>query len=283
VATCQIETHFDTFGKPIIVRPTLRIRPRITSRFHSFSRSTWERVKSLPPDARKDEAVEALVERKTQLRRSSSRMRTSLEEAMCRGDAFSGESLVELTGNVILRPMLERLVFIGEGIAGYPVGGGQGLRDQAGTVEPVKKTETLRLAHPVDFLESKRWTDWQQDGFAGERIQPFQQVFRELYIPTSQEQADATFSRRYAGQQVNSSSRSTASTGGGSSCHSPIGSNPVIDLISLVCHDGLVRLRSGDREVRPVDSPRSRGRLRSLRCSGRPGPGPIPTASGSRP
>ena len=46
---------------------------------------------------------------------------------MCRGDVFSSEHLVELMGNVILKPMLERLVYIGEGIAGYPVGGGKAL------------------------------------------------------------------------------------------------------------------------------------------------------------
>jgi Family of unknown function (DUF5724)/Domain of unknown function (DUF4132)/HEAT repeats len=160
-------------------------------------------LKGLPPEAKKHEGVEELVERKTHLKRSSSRMRIALEEAMCRGDRFSGESLVELMGNVILRPMLERLVFIGEGISGYPVGGGKGLRDQAGKVEPVKKTETLRLAHPVDFLESRKWTEWQRDCFSGEKVQPFKQIFRELYVPTAQEKSDATFSRRYAGQQVN--------------------------------------------------------------------------------
>ena len=144
-----------------------------------------------------------LSERKTDLKRSASRMRQSLESAMVRGDAFSAQSLEELCGNVILRPMLERLVFVGDGIAGYPVSNGKGLRSSSGTVEPVKKSESLRLAHPVDFLASKDWTRWQHDCFAGERVQPFKQVFRELYVATDQEKSDATFSRRYAGQQVN--------------------------------------------------------------------------------
>ena len=160
-------------------------------------------LKSPPPEIKKDEAVAELFERKTDLRRSASRMKGSLEQAMCRGDVFSGEDLVELMGNVILKPMLERLVFIGEGIAGYPVGGGKALRDHAGKVEPIKKTEKLRLAHPVDLLASKAWTSWQRDCFTTERTQPFKQVFRELYVLTSQEKSDATFSQRYAGHQVN--------------------------------------------------------------------------------
>jgi len=160
-------------------------------------------LKSIPPSVKKDKAVAALVDRKTDLKRSSSRMRTSLEEAMIRGDAFSAEELVELMGNVVLRPMLERLVFLGEGIAGHPTAGGKGLRDQSGKAEPIKPDEPLRLAHPVDFLASRKWTAWQSDCFAAERVQPFKQIFRELYIPTAQELSDATFSRRYAGQQVN--------------------------------------------------------------------------------
>lgn len=72
-----------------------------------------------------------------------------------------------------------------------------------GKVEPIKKDEPLRLAHPVDLLKLKNWTQWQRDCFAAERVQPFKQVFRELYVVTEQEKSDSTFSRRYAGQQVN--------------------------------------------------------------------------------
>ncbi len=160
-------------------------------------------LKNVPPAVKKDGAVAELFERKTHLKQSASRMRTSLEEAMVRGDAFTAESLTDLMGNVVLRPMLERLVFLGEGIAGYPTAGGKGLRGLAGNVEPIKPAETLRLAHPVDLLASREWSQWQRDCFAAERVQPFKQVFRELYVPTAQETSDATFSRRYAGWQVN--------------------------------------------------------------------------------
>lgn len=160
-------------------------------------------LKSIPAEARKAEPVQELTERKTELRRSASRMRQSLELAMCRGDWFNGDELRELMGNVLLRPMLERLVFVGEGIIGYPVDDGKGLRNDAGRIEPVKKAEKLRLAHPADLLATKAWSDWQRECFSAERVQPFKQVFRELYVLTEQEKSDRTFSRRYAGQQVN--------------------------------------------------------------------------------
>ncbi len=160
-------------------------------------------LKNIPPDMKHQAAVESLLERKTELRRSASRVRQSLETAMCRGNTFTGEELLELMGNVILRPLLERLVFIGEGILGYPLDGGKGLRDHAHHIEPIKKTEKLRIAHPADLLASKAWSHWQRDCFAVERVQPFKQVFRELYVLTEQETRDSTFSRRYAGHQVN--------------------------------------------------------------------------------
>jgi Trp operon repressor len=160
-------------------------------------------LKSIPPEAKKNAAVQELTERKTELRRSASRMRQSLEQAMCRGDRFSGEELKELMGNVILRPMLDRLVFVGAGVLGYPVDGGKGLHDYRAKIEPVKKGKSLRLAHPTDLLATKNWSDWQRECFAAERVQPFKQVFRELYVLTQQEKSDGMFSRRYAGQQVN--------------------------------------------------------------------------------
>ncbi|MBX9789122.1 MAG: DUF4132 domain-containing protein [Pirellulales bacterium] len=69
-------------------------------------------------------------------------------------------------------------------------------------LEPVKPREQLRIAHPHDLLESGDWHAWQRDCFASERVQPFKQVFRELYVITKQEQRDGAVSRRYDGQQI---------------------------------------------------------------------------------
>lgn len=156
----------------------------------------------VPPAAKKNAKVAELLERKTELKRSRSRMRTSLEQAMVRGDSFSATELRELIANPLLAPMLVRLVFVGEGILGYPVDGGKGLVDHAGRIEPVKKKETLRLAHPHDLLATKHWSDWQHDCFARERVQPFKQIFRELYVATKTELEARDQSRRYAGHQV---------------------------------------------------------------------------------
>ena len=163
-----------------------------------------EILKAVPAEAKKSKDVSALRSRSTDLRRQASRMRRSLEEAMIRGDTFSGAELAALTEHALLAPQLRRLVLLGDGIVGYPIAGGRALADAAGQEHAVGASEAVRIAHPVDLLEAgaDAWHEWQRDAFRREIVQPFKQVFRELYPATAQELADGTFSRRYAGHQV---------------------------------------------------------------------------------
>lgn len=161
-------------------------------------------LKSLPSAAKKaSAAIGALQDRKTELRRQASRIRLSLEQSMCRGDGISGEELRGLFDHPMVRPLLTRVVFVGEGLMGYPVDAGRGLRDHAGRIEPLRSSEVLRIAHSHDLLRSGEWHLWQQGCFRAERIQPFKQVFRELYVLTATEASDGIQSKRYAGHQVN--------------------------------------------------------------------------------
>jgi hypothetical protein len=159
-------------------------------------------LKSIPPGLKKDKRIAELWEQAAHLKRQASRMKSSLEMAMCRGDTFSGAELGQLSGHAILAPLLGRLVLVGDGIMGYPDRNGRALRDAHGKLEPVKKGESLRIAHAHDLFASGAWDQYQRECFQAERIQPFKQVFRELYVVTKQEKRDGTVSRRYAGQQV---------------------------------------------------------------------------------
>lgn len=160
-------------------------------------------LKNIPPAIKKNPQIATLLERKTEIKRQASRMRTSLEVAMCRGDVFSAEELTNLLKHPVLAPMLNRVILLGEGIFGYPVEGGKALRDASGKLEPIKKGEQLRIAHPYDLYKAGAWHHWQHDCFQNERVQPFKQVFRELYLLTEAEKLDKNISRRYAGHQVN--------------------------------------------------------------------------------
>lgn len=160
-------------------------------------------IKSIPaPIKKKHAAIAELAERATELRKKSSRIKMSLETAMCRGDAISASELVSLFDHAILAPQLSKIVLIGDGIAGYPDKGGKVLRDYNGKLEPIKKNESLRIAHSTDLFARGDWDKWQHECFHAERVQPFKQVFRELYVVTKQEKKDQIRSQRFAGQQV---------------------------------------------------------------------------------
>ena len=160
-------------------------------------------LKAIPAATKKKHPEFAeLTERAKELRKKSSRIKQSLEAAMCRGDSFSGAELTQLFQHAMLAPQIQRLVLIGDGIIGYPDKAGKALRDHAGKLEPVKKNEQLRIAHPSDFLNRGDWDKWQHDCFAAERVQAFKQIFRELYVVTKQEKKDGASSTRFAGQQI---------------------------------------------------------------------------------
>ena len=156
----------------------------------------------IPAKLKKDKRIAALRERKTELKRQASRIRIALEQFMCRGESVTGAELQELMKHPLLAPMLGGLVLVGDGVLGYPIHGGQVLEDFAGNKEALKKDENVRIAHPIDLLPAKTWQAWQRDCFAKERIQPFKQVFRELYTLTKTEKDEGTQTRRYAGHQI---------------------------------------------------------------------------------
>lgn len=165
-------------------------------------------LKNVPKQLQSNEAITELRSRVTELRRQRSRMRLSLEEAMCRGDVFTGEELADLLAHPMLRPMMQRSVLIHaenprSSLIGYPDASAPVLRSFDATTEAIGKGDLLRLAHPSDFLARGDWHHWQQECFAAERVQPFKQIFRELYPRTKAESGKHEISRRYAGHQVN--------------------------------------------------------------------------------
>ena len=159
-------------------------------------------LKSLPAALKKDAEVAALKERLQDLKRQRSRVRDALETAMCRGDVFTPDELRTLLAHPILSPALSRLVLVGDDVAGYLVEKGRALRDHSGALHALGNHESLRVAHPHDLYASGGWSAWQRECFAAERVQPFKQLFRELY-PLTETELGTERTRRFAGHQVN--------------------------------------------------------------------------------
>ena len=159
-------------------------------------------LKALPGALKNDPEVVELKDRLQELKRQRSRVRDALEEAMGRGERFRSPELRELLEHPILAPSLSRLVFVADDVAGYLAEGGRVLRDHSGAKHALGNEEEVRIAHPIDLFRRGDWSKWQRECFAAERVQPFKQVFRELY-PMTDAERESRKSRRYAGHQVN--------------------------------------------------------------------------------
>ncbi len=184
VGDLVVRLDFDPFGDP-----------RITA-------TKGEKLlKEVPAPAKKAPEVKELTDRRRDLVKQARRMRRSLEEAMARGDRFRPDELAKLSEHPGLAPMLRQLLLVSDsGVAGFLAGDARGLAGKEDEYHPMPD-ENLRIAHPFDLLGRGDWISWQHAIFMQERIQPFKQVFRELYVLTETERGKVE-GARYAGHQV---------------------------------------------------------------------------------
>ncbi len=157
-----------------------------------------KKLKSIPAKLRKEKEVLKLKEFNKQLREQYRRTRKSLESAMINGDIFSKEEIENLSNHPVVAPMLKKLVLISEDRIGFWKDGK--LADTEGLVH--EAGEELKIAHCVDLFEANCWSSFQKYCFKLKMVQPFKQIFRELYVPTEDELHEKSISRRYAGHQV---------------------------------------------------------------------------------
>lgn len=157
---------------------------------------------AIPAAVKKNAAIDGLVVRSKALGQQMTRMRNSLQDAMCRGVAFRASEIRSMMKHPVLAPMLRSLVFVTADAAGYPIEDGSKLLSWDNTHRSVPDGALLLLAHPYDLLRTGYWPEWQRDCFLAERVQPFKQVFRELYVRTESEIEGGTCSDRYAGHQL---------------------------------------------------------------------------------
>lgn len=161
-------------------------------------------LKALPPALKKQPAVAALLQRQDEARDQVARLRPALEDMMVRGVAMDAAEWRNLMRHPLVAPLLGLLVLTGtEGPLGYPTRDGAGLLDASGkTVNWPADDAPLRLAHPCDLLPASQWHAWQGACFDRRVVQPFKQVFRELYVVVDKEKGPQGESLRYEGHAV---------------------------------------------------------------------------------
>ncbi len=157
-------------------------------------------LRDIPAKLKDNEYVNEVKVALKSLRDQHSRARMTLEKAMEAGDEFTADELENLAQNPVIYPLLQNLVFKSGKKLGYFRN--HGLVDTKNRKFAMLPEDKCIIAHPVHLYESGEWAAFQQDIFDRKIVQPFKQVFRELYRSNVDELESKTISRRYDGHQI---------------------------------------------------------------------------------
>jgi hypothetical protein len=148
-----------------------------------------KQLANVPPALKKNDEVANLIEIKNNLNAQRTRIKKSLEEAMIRGDVFERKEIEILQAHPIINKLFSALIWLG-------------YKGDLDFYHLLQKQKTYRIAHCSDLFSSGQWSNFQQAIFKQQIIQPFKQVFRELYTPSQDELAAVGESRRYEGYKI---------------------------------------------------------------------------------
>ncbi|MDS0525125.1 DUF5724 domain-containing protein [Clostridium sp. SHJSY1] len=157
-------------------------------------------LKSIPAKLKKHEYILEVNSLKKSLKAQHSRARLSFEKAMEDEEIFKGDELINLCKNPVLLPIIKNLVFKSGEFFGYI--DGENLISSKNEVKKLNKKDDVIIAHPIHFYNAGLWKDYQKNIFEKQIIQPFKQVFRELYMTNADEKKEGVLSRRYSGYQI---------------------------------------------------------------------------------
>lgn len=156
-------------------------------------------LKSIPAKSKKDPYVIRLQEMKKQLTDQYRRTRRMFEQAMEDSAEFTLEEMSQLWENPVVSPIVSKLVFKSGDHLGFF--DGKQLRSLSGESLVSDAQAKLAVAHPLHLFRSGNWPSFQKYLFDNRIVQPFRQVFRELYVKMPEE-LGCFNSLRYAGNQI---------------------------------------------------------------------------------
>ncbi|OLS39247.1 DUF4132 domain-containing protein [Bacillus sp. MRMR6] len=178
----------------------------ISIKIDELGRATVEVMKNgkpskrIPSKLKNNEYVTEIKAVHKSLKAQYTRAWSMLEKAMEAGDEFTAVELANLSEHPVIYPLVKNLVFkSGNNLGYFKDGALVGTEKQS---LPIQPEDTCIIAHPVHLYENRVWSAFQQDIFECGIIQPFKQVFRELYKPTADELEARTISSRYDGHQI---------------------------------------------------------------------------------
>ena len=197
--TQLVEENAELFTDHTVMEWTFRLAVDELGNADVLCFKDGKQLKSLPAKAKKEPYVLQLTDMKKQLNEQYRRTRRMFEQAMEDGAVFSLSELIALAQNPVVKPILTKLVFCNEEQLGFF--DGEALVDPDSTVLSANGDAQLCVAHPYNLYISGEWVKFQKYLFDHEIVQPFRQVFRELYVKTTDELGSYR-SVRYAGNQI---------------------------------------------------------------------------------
>ena len=155
-------------------------------------------LKTVPTKIKKHPDYLSIADMGREWTKQKKRARTMLEDMMIRQTPLRPQDVEVIAQNPIVSPMF-RLLLLRQGTTtGFLTD--KGLETLDG-VRQVKANEPLTIAHAQQLYVHGTWSAWQHAVFNKKIVQPFKQIFREIYIPTPAE-AEQSESLRYSGYQI---------------------------------------------------------------------------------
>lgn len=156
--------------------------------------------KAIPAKLKKHADVLTMQEKKKALTEQFRRTRQMLEEAMEQQSTWRCDELTIMLQNPVTAPILSRLVLQWGETFGF-LHADTTLVSADGTSHTLAPEAELKVAHPFALYRAKVWAAYQTYLMQEKIVQPFRQVFRELYVKTDEERP-MHHSLRYAGHQI---------------------------------------------------------------------------------
>ena len=169
-------------------------------------------LKSLPAACKKTDAAEYCQEIYKKLKLQHGRTRGMFEDFMTEKVSLPAKEIANLLENPIVSSIVKNLIFITEDRAEgflFQEDSVYFLKNFEGVSKKIDEEQQIRVAHAYDFFIDGHWHDWQKYIFDQKIVQPFKQVFRELYLKLDEEK-DKNKSLMFAGNQIQPKKASAA-------------------------------------------------------------------------
>lgn len=198
--TKMFEDNRELMGEHIIDDITLTFTIDENGKADILVAKNGKALKSIPAKLKKHETVLALTALKKTFTEQYRRAKKMFEEAMEDGTVFSMGEIRSLSAHPVVFPMLSKLVLMSGDTFGFP--SADGLINERNEAVILPDDAPVSIAHPYHLYQNGVWQTYQRILFEKKIVQPFRQVFRELYVKTAEE-AETMRSFRYAGNQIN--------------------------------------------------------------------------------